>query len=235
MRAALLPQAARASPQIALAAAILRRRRSFHGLNLCPLSLFSTGGIRLVRLILCDSFQMWPRRSTGNGGTLPATARAKRARCPTRQLAGGSEGRAADEAAAMRKLRACPLADAKAAGFVKCPPGFRTPGPEPNRQATGPGSRTVRRKRNFGSRAATGEDRVSARFSSGRTGLRPGSCEKGGPRISVHGPPGDPRLRPRDPPEREPELRPRCPRRWGAGEPRGFPGSASGEPPGLRP
>ena len=103
-----------------------------------------------------------------------------------------SGGRAADEAAAMRMLRACPLADAKAAGFVKCPgsgtfgcrtekAGRRASVQAPARQKAGRKSaRCHRRRKGFGPQP------------SGRTGFRPGSCETGGPRTQVHGPPGRP-------------------------------------------
>src|SRR5206468_12813401 len=60
---------------------------------------------------------------------LPATGESLPSHSPSRSQAGRprtarwveAKGRAADEAAARRKLRACPLADAKAAGFVKRP------------------------------------------------------------------------------------------------------------------
>jgi hypothetical protein len=42
---------------------------------------------------------------------------------------------------------------------------------------------------------------------SGRTGLRPGGCETGGPRISVYGRQAEPRLRPRILPDAVPRLR----------------------------
>ena len=45
-------------------------------------------------------------------------------------------------------------------------------------------------KRDFGLSAATGEEGASAPDLPGRTGLRPGSCETGGPRASAHGPSG---------------------------------------------
>ena len=104
-----------------------------------------------------------------------------------------AKGRAADEAAARRKLRACPLADAKAACFVKRPPVSRRPSGtwETIRRDTGPsGSGPVRRK--AGPRFAR-RHRRNRGFGfglPGRTGFRPGSCETGGPRTSVHGPPG---------------------------------------------
>src|SRR4029078_4235472 len=42
-------------------------------------------------------------------------------------------------------------------------------------------------KRDFGPGAATGEEGASASQLPGRTGFRPGSCETGEPRNSVHG------------------------------------------------
>jgi hypothetical protein len=121
---------------------------------------------------------MWPRRSPGNGGKPPSHSlsgsRAGRLRAAGRAEA---KGRAADEAAARRKLRACPLADAKAAGFVKRPSVSRRPSGtwETIRRDTGPsGSGPARRKaglrstrrhrrgRSFGSGFA-GQDRASAR------------------------------------------------------------------------
>jgi hypothetical protein len=91
-----------------------------------------------------------------------------------------AEARAADEAAAMRKLRACPSAEAKAAGFVKCP---------------GRGAFGLRRQTRQAdvSRACPAEsgtqvgappparEGAPAPDQSGRTGPRPGSCESGGP------------------------------------------------------
>lgn len=103
-----------------------------------------------------------------------------------------SEGRAADEAAAMRMLRACPLADAKAAGFVKCPGsgtfGCRT---EKGRMTDfGPGSCPAESGTQVGALPPAGKG--FGPEPSGRTGFRPGSCETGGPRAQVHGPPGRP-------------------------------------------
>jgi hypothetical protein len=92
-----------------------------------------------------------------------------------------ADGRAADEAAARRKLRACPLANAKAACFESA---HRNQGSSDLRNRTG-GTPDLRvqdrpgRKRDFGSRAATGSEGASASEGSGRTGLRLGSCEPG--------------------------------------------------------
>ena len=77
--------------------------------------------------VWCDSFFMtaflsWQRRSAGNGRE-PSQPRPERGALASHQTEGPSEGGAADEAAARRKLRTCPLAEAKAAGFVKRPPG----------------------------------------------------------------------------------------------------------------
>ena len=54
-------------------------------------------------------------------------------------------------------------------------------------------------KRDFGQRAATGEEGVSAPILPGRTGFRPGSCETGGPRTSVHGRQAEPEASAEDP------------------------------------
>ena len=135
---------------------------------------------------------------TGGRDDLPATGESlpshSLSRCQAGRLraAGQAEakGRAADEAAARRKLRACPLADAKAAGFVKRPSVSNRP--SGGREATG-GTPDLRvqdqpgGKRDFGSGAATGKEGASAPDLPGRTGFRPGSCETGGPRTSVHG------------------------------------------------
>lgn len=87
--------------------------------DLCPLSLLSTAALRLVRLGFHETFVTWTRRSTGNGRKF----RTRPAPCdPLTRVAG--KGGAADEAAARRMLWACPLADAKAAGFEKRPAGF---------------------------------------------------------------------------------------------------------------
>ena len=75
-----------------------------------------------LRRIFRDSFRMWPRRSSGNGGEpSQPQPRAEAGRSPSGGRQAEAEGRAADEAAARRKMRACPSADAKAAGFVKRP------------------------------------------------------------------------------------------------------------------
>jgi hypothetical protein len=182
------------------------------GRLLPPLSSLSTGGFRLDRLGFHDSFRMWPRRSSGNGGKpsqpQPEPDRAGRLRAARRMEA---KGRAADEAAVRRKLRACPLADAKAACFVKRP---SVTGRPSGRQETGrptpdlrirdrPGgkrdfgpARRRRRGQRFGA-GLVGQDRVSARLCATAT------------RISVHGRQAEPRLRPRIPPSTGPKLRPR--------------------------
>ena len=81
-----------------------------------------------------------------------------------------SGGRAADEAAARRKLRACPLADAKAACFVKRPLGYPS-----GLRMRGAAKRT--RHRAFGSRTCPA--------ASGAFG--PARCTPAGPRASAHG------------------------------------------------
>ena len=112
------------------------------------------------------------------------------------------KGRAADEAAARRKLRACPLADAKAAGFEsahRSQGGLRARGRPTGRT---PDLRVQDRpggKRDFGQRAATGEEGVSAPEVPGRTGFRPWSCETGGPRTSVHDRQAEPEASAEDP------------------------------------
>jgi hypothetical protein len=190
----------------------------------------------LDRIAFHDSFPGWPRRSPGNGG-MPSQPQPepKSGRSPSGGRPGGSGGRAADEAAARRKLRACPLADAKAAGFVKRP--SVSSRPSGRREAAG-GTPDLRvqdqpgGKRDFGLSAATGGEGASALALPGRTGLRPGSCETGGPRASAHDRQAEPRLRPRIPPSTAPKLRPRDRdggKRDASSEP------PNGEPPGLRP
>ena len=151
------------------------------------------------------------------GDSLPShslsSCRAGRLRAAGRAEA---KGRAADEAAARRKLRACPLADAKAVGFVKHPPVSRRPSGTWATTGGTPGLRVQDSsggKRDFGPRAATGGTGASAPDLSGRTGFRPGSCETGGPRTQVHGRQAEPRLRLRIQPFPEPKLRPRV-RDW---------------------
>ena len=110
------------------------------------------------------------------GGRLPSHSPGRDRQSPSGGWSIGAEGRAADEAAARRKLRACPLAYAKAACFVKRPSEPRVFGPaEPDRRDTGPsGSGPARRKaelrfahrhrseRGFGF-DRVGQDRASAR------------------------------------------------------------------------
>lgn len=103
-----------------------------------------------------------------------------------------AKGRAADEAAARRKLRACPLADAKAACFVKRPrdPGglrarggpFRNQEPSGSRNRTGGtpdfGPGPVRRKARL--RPARRHRRIRSfgfLFAGQDRGFGPGSCE----------------------------------------------------------
>lgn len=113
-----------------------------------------------------------------------------------------AKGRAADEAAARRKLRACPLADAKAAGFESA---HRSPGDLRARGKPSGGTPDLRvqdqpgGKRDFGQRAATGGEGASAPDMPGRTGFRPGSCETGGPRTSVHDRQAEPEASAEDP------------------------------------
>jgi hypothetical protein len=125
---------------------------------------------------------------TANGGgrdDLPATGESLPSHSLSQSQAGRlrvagrveAKGRAADEAAARRKLRACPLADAKAAGFESAH-GFQAafghvgdhPGGTPDlRVQDQPGGkrdfgplRRHRRRKRFGAGFA-GQDRVSAR------------------------------------------------------------------------
>ena len=163
----------------------------------------------------------------------PSGNRAGRLRAARRMEA---EGRAADEAAARRKLRACPLANAKAAGFVKRPPGTESLRAGGTGQA---GHRTSVQdlsdgKRDFGQRAVTGGEGASAFCPSGRTGFRPGSCEAAG--TQDFGPwtcQAEPRLRPRIPLNAEPKASARGTADAGRGT--SVPNLPSGEPPGLRP
>jgi hypothetical protein len=110
----------------------------------------------------------------------PSGHRAGRLRAAGRADA---EGRAADEAAARRKLRACPLANAKAACFVKRPRnpgGLRARGGPfgtgslracgTGRQDTGSRSRTCPTESGLRPRAVTGGEGASASCPSGRTG-----------------------------------------------------------------
>jgi hypothetical protein len=90
-----------------------------------------------------------------------------------------TEGRAADEAAARRKLRACPLAYAKAAGFVKRPSEPRAFGlEEPARRDTGPsGSGPARRKAGLRSARRHRRRRASARIGRAGPGFGPGAAK----------------------------------------------------------
>ena len=72
--------------------------------------------MRLGRITFHDSLQMWPGRKPPGHSSSEADGSPHQAGRPN------SEGRAAEEAAARRKLRACPLADAKAAGFQSAHP-----------------------------------------------------------------------------------------------------------------
>lgn len=102
----------------------------------------------------------WPRRSSGNGGE-PSQPRPEPSGLASHQARSGeAKGRAADEAAARRKLRACPLADAKAACFVKRPSISRRPSGRREVERAGPRDLRVQGlsggKRDLGRRAATG-------------------------------------------------------------------------------
>jgi hypothetical protein len=177
----------------------------------------------------------------------PSGNRADRLRAAGRTDA---EGRAADEAAARRKLRACPLANAKAACFVKRPRnpgGLRARGgPIRNREPSGlrnrkggtpdfgPGpvrrkaglrpTRRHRRRRSFGFIVLRAGPEASA-F---------GSCETAGTqgfgRWTCQAEPG---LRPRIPRRAEPKASAGGTAK--AGRRISVPNLPSGEPPGLRP
>ncbi len=151
---------------------------------------------------------MWPRRSPGNGGK-PSQPQPRLKAGP---VAFGRQARRKRTAGRLTKpppggrWRACPSADAKAAGFVKrpsVPEGLRA---GRSRQA---GHRT------FGFRTRPAESGISVRapppagksFGSdlpGRTGLRPGSCEtRQDPGFRSMACLAEPRLRPRIPPDAE--------------------------------
>lgn len=91
-----------------------------------------------------------------------------------------ADGRAADEAAARRTMTGLPFSECESGRLRKAPnPEPKAFGLEEPDQA---GHRTQvqdqpGRRRDFGSRAATGGKGASAPDMSGRTGFRPGSCE----------------------------------------------------------
>lgn len=210
-----------------------RGRRS--GALLPPLSSLSTGGLCLDRLTFHDSNRTWPRRSPGNGGK-PSQPQPepKQGRPPSGGKARGGGGRAADEAAARRKLRACPLADAKAAGFVKRPQvstGLRAR--RNHRPDTGPsGPGPARRRAGLRSFAPPPAEKALRRRTCRAGPGFPGSCETGDPGFRSGTARRNPRLRPRIPPSPEPKLRPRD-RDGGKRDVSSEP--PNGEPPGLRP
>ena len=177
----------------------------------------------------------WPRRSTGNGRkpSKPQPER-KPPHCPTRRGGAGAKARAADEAAAMRKLRACPLADARVAGFVKRPRVSRPSGSEPKRQGWASAHHLSGRS----------ETQVGA-LPPAKTGLRPFHCRAGlgfGPGAAK---PAGPRTPSLDLPGRAEGFgRKLSCRRQSRASATGLPmvgaGTSvpelpSGEPPGLRP
>src|SRR5204862_103080 len=129
----------------------------------------------------------------------------------------------------------CPLADAKAACFVKRPHGDQAAfghackpqaGPEPS------GSGPARRKRDFGSRAATGEEELRLRIAGQDRASARELRNPAGPRASAHGPSGGTEASAEDPVFSGILASARMPKRWERGASSGLP---SGEPPGLRP
>lgn len=177
------------------------------GAQLPPLSSLSTGAKRLVRLGFRDSYNAWPRRSSGNGGE-PSQPRPEPG-SPAASAAGVlGKGRAADEAAARRKQRACPCAEAKAAGFESAHPDPKAFGPTGFGQRRGgtsvapmpaaAGFRPAHCHRRGGLRPGfVGQDRVSAR-----------ELRNGGPGFRSMTAMAEPRLRPRILPDASQGLRP---------------------------
>jgi hypothetical protein len=141
-----------------------------------------------VRIGFHDSFRSWPRRFPGNGGA-PSQPQPKMSRLPPSGGAGESGGGAADEAAARRKLQACPLADAKAACFVKRPHGdqaaFGRAGRQGGTKAFGPRNRPAEAGLRFARRHRRGGASAARRRAG--PGFGPGAANPAGPRISVHG------------------------------------------------
>ena len=148
------------------------------------------------RLGFRDSFRMWPRRSSGNGGK-PSQPQPRRmpglvfGRRPAE-----ADGRAADEAAAMRtrtglpfsgcdggRLRTAPIRNLKRPSGTDRnrhrTKGLRAGGTD--RRDTGSSDPGPARQKamSSGKRAATGSEGTSVPEGSGRTGFRPGSCEPG--------------------------------------------------------
>ena len=122
----------------------------------------------------CQSLAVAETIDRQRSKAFPATAGAKPPLVPPGNRGSRVKARAADEAAAMRKLRACPLADAEVAGFVQAP---RVPDPRvwnlkdgnglrsrPVRQQAGRKSaRCHRRQEGASAPESVGQDRASAR------------------------------------------------------------------------
>jgi hypothetical protein len=171
-------------------------------------------------------------------GSLPSHSpggnRAGRLRAARRMEA---DGRAADEAAARRTMTGLPFSECGSGRLRKAPTRNQRPSGSRNRTGRTPDLRVQDqpgRRRDFGSRAATGEEGASAPDMSGRTGFRPGSCEAA--RTQGASPwtcQAEEKLRLRIPPDAEPEASAEGTARVGRGT--SVPNSPSGEPPGLRP
>jgi hypothetical protein len=134
------------------------------------------------------------------------------------------------------RWRACPSADAKAAGFVKRPSVSQWPS---GRRETVSGGEDLRvqhpagRKRDLGQRAATGGTSGSGPADPpGSEGLRPGAA-KGGPGASAQGTPGRTEASAEDPAGCGTGASALGTATAGSGTQ--VPNLPSGEPPGLRP
>jgi len=169
--------------------------------------------IRLVRLGFRDSFITWPRRSGGNEGTVRYHGPSRTGLLPHQAWRQRREGRAADEAAARRKLRACPDAKADAAGFVKRPQGragLRAGSIPKTKERLRPISRPAE-SGIFGSAHRQPAKRRNFGFDGCRADTGPGSvCENGNGKASARQLPGGAAAEtPRRPKDRTTRLRPR--------------------------
>jgi hypothetical protein len=120
-------------------------------------------------------------------GSLPSHSPRRIGPVSARRQGGSCNGKAADEAAARRKLRACPLADAKAAGFESAHR-LRRPSGTRSRQA-GSGFRFACRPAGSGTSVNAlppAKEGFRPRPSRAGPGFDPGAAKTVGPRVSAH-------------------------------------------------
>lgn len=203
--------------------------------RLCPLSSLSTAESRLVRLGFADRFTRWPRRSTGNGWEL----RTQPERKAGLSVPPGRNGPHEAKAGRLTKPPPCgscglAFSGCESGRLRKVPIGSPASGPGTGRREGSSGSDPSGRSGTRVGALPPVEADLRVRLGSGRTGLRPGSCEAAGSAASARTCRAD--LRPgRSRAEADPRRKLAVCGGGGWETPGFFRDLPSGEPPGLRP